>query len=59
MPTSSIKKRFVINSKKEASNLANLLQESLSKPYEIPKINYKILTTDEIKTLLYRTKTQP
>lgn len=58
MPTSSIKKHFVINSKTEASNLATMLQESLNKPYEVPKIRYKILTADEIKTLLYGTKMQ-
>ncbi len=59
MATSSLEKDFVIKSKTETSNLANLLQESLNKPYEFPKVNYKILTTDEIETFLSKTKLLP
>ncbi len=52
MATSSLKKKFVITSKTEATNLAKMLSDSLSKPFELPKISYTVLTTDETRAFL-------
>lgn len=52
MATSSLKKKFVITSKTEASNLAKMLSDSLSKPYEPPKISYTVLTPEQARAFL-------
>ena len=53
MATSSLKKSFVISSKKEASAFVKLFTDSLKNPPQpIKKVNYSIASDAEIKKIL-------
>lgn len=56
MPTSSLSKDFIINSKEEASNLAKMLSVLLTKPREIKAPTYKTLTVEQARELLHKSE---
>lgn len=51
MATSSLKKNFVIKSKKEASNFVKMLTASVNAPVLPPVVNIPTLTLDQIKEI--------
>lgn len=51
MATSSLKKSFVISSKKEASNFVKLFAEQEKNP-PLRDVNIKILSKDKLKELI-------
>lgn len=53
MATSSLKKSFVISSKKEADAFVKMFADSLKNPPEpIKEVEYSILSKDELKKLV-------